>query len=95
MGEWTPAPFGYFGGKAYLRTAIIPLIDAYPHRTYCEPFGGAGWVLFAKKPSPVEVYNDANKDVVAFFKVVVTEKSAPIFYSFEGVFDADAVDHKG
>jgi len=49
------------GGKYRLRKAIVRMIPK--HICYCEPFGGAGWVLFEKKPSEVEVYNDINKRV--------------------------------
>lgn len=41
-----------------------------PHRTYVEPFGGGAAVLFEKKPSPVEVYNDIDGGVVNFFRVL-------------------------
>lgn len=37
---------------------------------YIEVFGGAGWVLFAKPPSRVEVFNDIDSEVVNFFEVV-------------------------
>lgn len=38
---------------------------------YIEVFGGAGWVLFAgEKHAPLEIYNDANGDLVNLFRVV-------------------------
>lgn len=46
----------------------FPPHDSYI--TYVEVFGGSGAVLLAKQPSPVEVYNDLNKSVVNFFRVL-------------------------
>ena len=37
---------------------------------YVEVFGGAGSVLFHKDPSPFEVYNDFNGNLVNLFRVV-------------------------
>jgi len=60
--------FPYPGGKANLAGWVIDhLAD---HETYVEPFGGAASVLLAKPPSSVEVYNDADRDVVQFFEVL-------------------------
>lgn len=58
----------YFGGKFRLAPWIISHFP--PHVCYCEPFGGAGSVLIRKPPSPVEVYNDIDGDVVTFFRVL-------------------------
>lgn len=49
------SPIKWVGGKSRLRKFIIPLIPA--HTCYVEVFGGAGWVLFGKQPSQVEVLN--------------------------------------
>lgn len=50
-----------------------------PHITYVEPFGGAAHVLFTKPPSPVEVYNDVDGNLVNFFRVLRDpEKSAEL-----------------
>ncbi len=49
------------------------------HNIYCEPFGGAGWILFAKggnahdwrissKPNYKEVFNDINGDLINFWR---------------------------
>ena len=62
------SPFKWVGGKSRLRKSIIPLIP--PHRCYVEPFGGAAWVLFGKTPSPIEVLNDIDDELINFFRVV-------------------------
>ncbi|MHB9026429.1 MAG: DNA adenine methylase [Armatimonadota bacterium] len=62
------SPIPYFGGKQHLAAKLIPLFPS--HITYIEPFGGAGALLFAKKPSPIEVYNDVDADLVNFMEVL-------------------------
>lgn len=60
--------FSYYGGKYSHLSWLLPLLpDA---RTYVEPFGGSMAVLLNRKPSPVEVYNDLNFNVVNFFRVL-------------------------
>lgn len=56
------SPIWWFGGKGNMVAKLLPLIP--PHRTYVEPYGGGASLLFAKNPSPVEVYNDLNQAVV-------------------------------
>jgi len=47
------------------------IISLFPkHHIYCEVFGGGGQILFAKEPSPVEVYNDIDEGLVNFFRVL-------------------------
>jgi len=58
----------YHGGKWRLADWIIGHLP--PHHCYVEPFGGAMSVLLRKPPSAVEVYNDLDKHVVAFFRVL-------------------------
>lgn len=62
------SPIKWMGGKYRLRKTIIKMLPE--HTCYCEVFGGAGWVLFGKQPSRVEVYNDINSELVNFFQVV-------------------------
>ena len=62
------APICWKGGKSYLRHKIVKKLPG--HTCYVEVFGGAGWVLFAKGPSKVEVYNDIDGELVNFFRVV-------------------------
>src|ERR1700686_5243581 len=60
-------PLAYIGGKNRLATKIISLLPE--HTTYVEPFAGGAQVLFHKPPSPVEVLNDLDFEVVNFFRV--------------------------
>lgn len=51
-----------------------------PHDYYIEPFGGGASILLAKQPAKVEVYNDINRGVVNFFRVVASPEDFPRFY---------------
>lgn len=75
------SPIRWIGGKSKLRKVILPMIPE--HECYVEVFGGAGWVLFAKEPSRVEVLNDLDGELMNFFRVV---KNAPsgLINSFKG-----------
>ena len=59
----------WVGGKKALRDAIVARLDERCDR-YVEVFGGGGWVLFHKRPSKFEVYNDIEGELVNFFRVV-------------------------
>lgn len=56
------------GGKTKLLNHILPLIT--PHKCYCEPFAGGLGVFLAKDKSSIEVLNDANGDLVNFYRCV-------------------------
>lgn len=60
--------FGYMGGKLSHLPWILPLLPMT--KCYCEPFGGSAAVLLNRVPSPIEIYNDLNGDVVNFFQVL-------------------------
>ncbi len=61
----------YIGGKSYLSSWITSEFpENYQESTYCEVFGGGGWVLFKKEPSYIEVYNDLNHNLVNLFNVI-------------------------
>jgi DNA adenine methylase len=60
-------PLSYIGGKRTLANRIIALFPK--HTTYVEAFAGGAQVLFHKEPSPVEVLNDLDREIVNFFRV--------------------------
>jgi DNA adenine methylase len=72
------SPIWYFGGKGKMVKNLLPLIP--PHKIYVEVFGGGASLLFAKKPSPVEVYNDIDSDLVNFFRVLRDPEKFEQFY---------------
>ncbi|HEY0377194.1 MAG TPA: DNA adenine methylase [Pyrinomonadaceae bacterium] len=74
------SPLKWVGGKSRLRKFIIPLIPA--HTCYVEPFAGAAWVLFGKRPSDVEILNDKEQELINFFRVI-KEKPEELIVSFE------------
>jgi DNA adenine methylase len=67
-------PISYYGGKQQLASRILGLIPE--HRIYCEPFLGGAAIFFAKEPSPVEIINDTNGELINFYEVVQRDFSA-------------------
>lgn len=62
------SPVNRIGGKSFL---VGWLSEKVPeHVCYVEPFAGAGHLLFAKRPSQVEVLSDIDNHLVNFFKVI-------------------------
>lgn len=60
----------WIGGKSLLANKIISMFPKDFDR-YIEAFGGGGSVLFAKeKHAPLEVYNDANGQLVNLFRCI-------------------------
>jgi DNA adenine methylase len=67
--------FRYVGGKNKLAKWVI---SHFPeHKTYVEPCGGAGWVLYSKPPSEVEVYNDIDPRLVNAWSVMRSPSLRP------------------
>lgn len=60
----------WVGGKRLLRKTIAPLIPK-DIKSYIEPFGGGGWVLFYKdRWADLEIYNDLDGRLVNLFRIV-------------------------
>ena len=64
------SPIKWFGGKGLMVAKLLPLLSAWPHRCYVEPFGGGASILIAKAPAEIEVYNDLDGGLVNFFRVL-------------------------
>ncbi len=62
------SPICRFGGKFFLANWLTSFIPE--HTLFCEIFAGAGHLLFSKSPSPVEVLNDIDGYLIAFFEVL-------------------------
>lgn len=61
----------YIGGKYRLTNWIISNFpENYQKMSYCEVFGGAGWVLLKKDQSNLEIYNELNSVLTNLFRVV-------------------------
>lgn len=73
--------FPWFGGKASPKIQKAILSRLPPHTHYLEPFGGGASILLNKEPCSVEVYNDVNRGVVNFFRVVADYESFARFLS--------------
>lgn len=62
------SPVNRIGGKYYLASWLSQYIPE--HTLYCEPFCGAGHLLFSKTPSQVEILNDIDGYLTGFFKII-------------------------
>jgi len=59
-------PFNYFGGKFnHVDWILYQLPET---KSFVDVFGGSGIVIFNKKPSKIETYNDINGKMVNFFE---------------------------
>jgi DNA adenine methylase len=60
-------PLPWIGGKRRIAKRLAALLPE--HQTYVEPFCGGAQVFFHKDPSPVEVLNDLDGELVNFLRV--------------------------
>jgi len=59
------APFGYYGAKQAIAQKIIKILP--PHNAWVEGFCGSAALTLSKKPVPIEVINDRDKQIVNLF----------------------------
>lgn len=71
--------FPWFGGKSSPRIRKFILENLPPHTHYVEPFGGGASILLGKSPCDVEVYNDVNRGLVNFFRVLSDQHRFAVF----------------
>ncbi len=62
------SPVNRMGGKSYLANWLCGFMPE--HRCYVEPFAGGAKLLFAKEPSPIEVLNDQDGDLVNLYRCI-------------------------
>jgi DNA adenine methylase len=60
------------GNKSAVAAKIIPYFP--PHKTYIEPFFGAGGMFFNKQKVKYNIVNDLDSDVFNLFMVVMNQK---------------------
>lgn len=80
MGTLDRPFFPYFGGKSKMLRVLVTVVSRIPHKAYVEVFGGAANLLLRKPPSPVEVYNDIDGEIVNLFRVVADPSKFEEFY---------------
>ncbi|MDO5125236.1 MAG: DNA adenine methylase [Ruminococcus sp.] len=64
------SPIPWIGGKSQLKKQIVKSFpEDKSYNRFIDVFGGGGSILFAKeKHANIEVYNDANSNLVNFFR---------------------------
>jgi len=62
----------YEGSDTRIVPFLLQLIP--PHHTYVEVFGGGAALLLHKSPSPIEVYNDIDSELVNLFMCVASKE---------------------
>lgn len=66
-------PFSYYGGKYSNLHWLLPRLPQTD--VYIEPFGGSACVLLNRPKSNLEIYNDADCELVNFFEVLRDQSS--------------------
>jgi DNA adenine methylase len=62
------APFGWPGGKS---KSYQQILNRLPYRdVYVEHCGGSGVIMLNRRPSDLEIFNDRDAGVTAFYRVI-------------------------
>jgi len=61
-------PISYYGGKQTMLKHLLPLVPT--HKIYTEAFAGGAALYWAKTPSPIEVLNDINGNLINFYRTL-------------------------
>ena len=61
--------FNRHGNKLYIADKMIKLFPT-DYNTHVEPFCGSAAVFFQKDPSPVEVLNDKDSDLIRGYRLI-------------------------
>lgn len=69
-------PISYYGGKQNLVDEILPLLD-YTKKQFVSLFTGGGAIEMVKRKHEVEVWNDLDDRVIAFWEVLQDEQLYP------------------
>jgi len=72
-GRLVVKPFRWFGGKGLLINKLLPWVGL--GKIYVEPFCGGASLFWNKRPHPVEVLNDLNRDVINVFRCLQDGKA--------------------
>lgn|SRR5512138_567685 len=71
-------PIRYFGGKGnFVQRIIDHFPDPATYTCYVEPYGGSASVLLNKPYTPVEIYNDLERNVYTLFNVLSSPRLYP------------------
>lgn len=68
------SPVNYYGGKSYMTDTLKKHFPPN-YKTYVEGFGGGASLLLNKDETPLEIYNDLEKNIYSLFKVISNEDS--------------------
>lgn len=81
--------FSIMGSKS--KTMVSNILDIMPkHKTFVDVFGGSGAILLAKPSSEFEIYNDKNKELTNFLKVIKTNP-LEFYIKASSLFAADTI----